>query len=319
MSNRPLLNVVVHRVNVEAKHILSLELRDSNGAYLPDFVAGSHVDLHLANGLIRSYSLFNSPAERHRYVVGVLNDKNSRGGSRYVHEQLRVGSTLSISAPRNNFPLHESPAASAAVLIAGGIGITPILCMFKRLRDLQQSATLLYCARSRDEAAFFDELDTMDNVDFHFDAEVGQAPDLHAYLKRIAPDSHVYCCGPAPMITAFEKACDALGLVNVHVERFSAEPIGDALQNDAYQVVLAKTGRTIEVPEGRSLLEVLLDEGIAVDYSCREGVCGACETGVLDGHPDHRDSILTKAERQAGKTMMVCVSGCKDARLTLDL
>src|SRR5450830_1894896 len=254
-----LLSVRVQTMRFEAQGIVSVELMSPEGAELPAFEAGSHIDLHLANGIVRSYSLLNAPSERHRYVVGVLNDRNSRGGSRYVHEQLRVGATLTISAPRNNFPVDESAAHS--VLVAGGIGITPISCMLNYLRDKGKSAELLYCARSRAEAAF----------------------------------------------------------ANVHIERFAAAENVEAVQGDEYVAELARSKKSVTVPAGKSLLDALLDAGLDVDHSCREGVCGACETKVLEGEPEHRDGVLSKAEKASNKMMMVCVSGCKGRRLVLDL
>jgi vanillate O-demethylase ferredoxin subunit len=312
-----LISVRVQAMRYEAKGIVSLELVSPDGADLPAFEAGAHIDLHLANGVVRSYSLLNPPLERRRYLVGVLKDRNSRGGSRYVHEQLRVGALMTVSAPRNNFPLDDS--ASHTVLIGGGIGITPISCMLGELRRRHKSVELLYCARSREEAAFCDELLASDGVDTHFDQERGGPPDLRAYLASKPKDAHFYCCGPTPMLNAFEKLCEELGLPNVHVERFAADPNVETVQSDAYEAELARSKKTVTVPAGKSLLDALLEAGLNVEHSCREGVCGACETAVLDGVPEHRDGVLSKAERASNKTMMVCVSGCKGRKLVLDL
>jgi vanillate O-demethylase ferredoxin subunit len=317
MDSSNLISVRVQAMRFEAQHIVSVELVSPTGGELPAFEAGSHIDLHLGNGLSRSYSLSNSPKERHRYVVGVLNDKNSRGGSRYVHEQLRVGSIISISAPRNNFPLDES--AQHSVLIAGGIGITPMFCMLGHLRGLGKSVEMLYCARARAEAAFADELLAQPNVSSHFDTEKGAPPDLKAYLASKPKDAHFYCCGPTPMLDAFEKFCEELGIENVHIERFAAAENVETVQGDEYVVELVQSKKSVTVPAGKSLLDALLDAGLHVDHSCREGVCGACETKVVEGTPDHRDNVLTKKERESNKTMMVCVSGCKGNRLVLDL
>jgi len=313
----PLVSVRVQAMRYEAKGIVSLELVSPDGAELPPFEAGAHIDLHLANGLVRSYSLLNSPTERRRYQVGILKDRNSRGGSRYVHEQLRVGALLSVSRPRNNFPLDDS--ARHTVLIGGGIGITPISCMLNELRRRHKSVELLYCARSREEAAFCDELLAGDGVDAHFDQERGGPPDLRAYLAGKPRDAHFYCCGPTPMLNAFEKTCEELGLPNVHVERFAAAENVESVQSDEYMAELARSKKMIMVPAGKSLLDALLEAGLDVEHSCREGVCGACETAVLEGTPEHRDGVLSKAERASNKTMMVCVSGCKGKKLVLDL
>ena len=317
MSNSQQIVVRVQAMRFEANGIVSVELVSPHGAELPAFAAGAHIDLHLPNGVVRSYSLWNSPQERHRYVIGVLHDKNSRGGSRYVHEQLRVGATITIGAPRNNFPLDET--AAHTVLIAGGIGITPIYGMLNELRRLGKSVELLYCARNRAEAAFVERLLGSEGVQTHFDDEAGSPPDLRAYLGGKSGSAHFYCCGPTPMLNAFERTCEALGLPNVHIERFApAEPVV-AMQGSEYECHLARSQKMVLVPTGKSLLDALLEAGVDVDHSCREGVCGSCETRVVDGVPDHRDGVLTKAERESGKTMMVCVSGCKGRRLVLDL
>jgi ferredoxin-NADP reductase len=316
MTISPLLSVRVQAMRYEAAGVVSVELVSPTHDELPGFTAGAHIDLHLPNGVVRSYSLSNSPSERHRYVVGVLNDRNSRGGSRYVHEQLRVGASLSISAPRNNFALDE--AAEHTVLVAGGIGITPIICMYQRLRDLGKSVELMYCARSSAEAAFRDHLQAP-GVSFHFDMEKGSPPDLRSYLASKHASAHFYCCGPTPMLNAFEGVCAELGLPKVHIERFTpAEPV-EAVQGSAYVAYLAQSQKSVTVPAGKSLLDALLESGTQVEHSCREGVCGACETRVLEGVPEHRDGVLSKAERESGKMMMVCVSGCKGGRLVLDL
>lgn len=315
--NNAVFSVRVQAIRPEASGIVSVEFRSPDDADLPPFEAGAHIDLHLPNGITRSYSLSNSPLERRRYVVGVLNDPNSRGGSRYVHEQLCVGATINISAPRNNFPLDA--AASHTVLIAGGIGVTPIYCMFNHLRSLGKSVELLYCARSRGEAAFCDELLVQEGVQAHFDQEQGGAPDLRSWLARKPAGAHFYCCGPTPMLNAFEQACEQLGLPNVHLERFAATEQVAPAQDSAYVAFLARTQTSVTVPAGTSLLDALLEAGVEIDYSCREGVCGACETKVIDGMPDHRDEYLSKAEHAANKAMIVCVSGCKGQRLTLDL
>jgi ferredoxin-NADP reductase len=312
-----LVSVRVEAVRSEAAGIVSVELRAPDGADLPAFEAGAHIDLHLPNGTVRSYSLSNSPCERQRYVVGVLKDHNSRGASRYVHEQLQVGDTIPVAAPRNNFPLDLS--APHTVLIAGGIGITPIYCMFHHLRSLGRPVELLYCARSRGEAAFCDELVALEGVCMHVDQEQGGAPDLRSYLANKPAGAHFYCCGPAAMLAAFEQLGEELGLPNLHIERFSAAGEVASAQDSAYTAFLARTQKSLSVPAGQSLLDALLDAGVEIDNSCRDGVCGSCETRVLEGTPDHRDSFLSKAEHAANKSMIVCVSGCKGQRLVLDL
>ncbi|MFC5695431.1 PDR/VanB family oxidoreductase [Pseudomonas sp. GCM10022186] len=318
MTHNNTLTAFVHTLRFEAEGIISVELRPHGDQVFVPFTPGAHIDLHLANGLVRSYSLLNSPEDSGRYVVGILRDRNSRGGSAYVHQNLRVGMQLQISPPRNLFQLDES--AEHSVLVAGGIGITPIYCMLNRLRALGRSVELLYCARTRKEAAFVEELAASDaNIQLHFDDEKGGPIDLEAFLAARPSTAHFYCCGPTPMIDAFENLCESLGHPNVHIERFAAAPQAPAAPQGSYEVQLARSNKSIEVPSGKSLLDALLESGIEVDCSCREGVCGACETRVLEGEPEHRDGVLTKAEKAANQTMMVCVSGCKGARLVLDL
>ena len=319
MSNSSTISALVHTLRHEAEGIISVELRPWGDTVFAPFEAGSHIDLHLPNGLVRSYSLLNAPSDQGRYVVGILRDRASRGGSRYVHEQLRVGTQLQISQPRNNFALDTR--ASHSVLVAGGIGITPIYCMFRQLLALGRSAELIYCARSRAEAALVEEITGLGaKVLYHFNDEKGGLPDLASYLGGRPADTHFYCCGPTPMLDAFEQACERLGYPHAHIERFSATEVAPSADaQDSYSVELSKSGKTVSVEPGWNLLDVLLEAGCDIEYSCREGVCGSCETRVLEGDVDHRDGVLTKAERAANKSMMVCVSGCKSRRLVLDL
>lgn len=315
------LQAFVHTLRFEAQDTISVELRPVGGGEWPAFTAGSHIDLHLPNGLLRSYSLSNDSRERHRYVVGVLRDRASRGGSRCVHEALRVGMPISISEPRNHFALDEG--ARHSVLVAGGVGITPMLCMARQLQSQGSSFEMLYFARDRQSAAFLAELQALGMpLQLHFDAEAGGPPDLRALLAQRAPDAglHHYACGPTPMLDAFEKLCTELGHAHAHVERFS--PVEVQASSDArshYTVELKRSGRFIEVTPDKSLLDTLLAAGVNIDHSCCEGVCGSCETRVLGGIPDHRDSVLSAKEKASNKLMMLCVSGCKSEALVLDI
>lgn len=315
------LQAWVHTLRHEAEDTISIELRPVGGGELPPFEAGAHIDLHLPNGLVRSYSLCNDPRERHRYVVAVLKDRASRGGSRCVHEQLRVGTPLTIGAPRNHFALHED--ASHSVLVAGGIGVTPILCMARRLHALGCSLELLCFARSRQHMAFMPEIEALGvPVHWHFDDAQGGPPDLCALLARRAPDTgtHHYACGPSVMLDTFEKVCAELGHTQAHIERFAAVAVqASADARQSYTVELRRSGQTFEVTPDSSLHKMLQGCQADVPFSCEEGVCGSCETRVIEGEPDHRDSVLTAAERASNKVMMVCVSGCKSTRLVLDL
>lgn len=311
------LTLRVQSITYAAKDTYLVELTNQDGSPLPSAAPGSHIDLHLGNGISRSYSLVQSGEAPTSYVVGVKLDANSRGGSRYVHEQLRVGSILPISMPRNHFPLHEE--AAHTVLIAGGIGITPIWCMAQRLQAIGASWELWYSARSRADLAFVPLLHAMGaRVHLHVDEEMGRILDLQAIVAAAPKGTHFYCCGPSPMLDAYETAATTcFPAEQVHLERFTAKQAASV--DGGFVISLARSCRDLVVPQGASVLKVLLDNGIEVDSSCQEGICGCCEVAVLEGEVDHRDAILTEAERAANKTMMVCCSGAKCSRLVLDL
>jgi vanillate O-demethylase ferredoxin subunit len=315
------MQVRVKRISYEAENINSYELVGPAGGELPPFTAGSHIDLHLANGMIRSYSLVNGQSERHRYVIAVNNDAASRGGSRLIHETTRAGALVTISYPRNNFALHEN--AGHSVLIAGGIGITPVMSMIRRLEALGRSWELFYAARTRGAAAFFDELNAFrpgihSNLHVTFDQEPSaRMIDLPAVVTAARPDAHLYCCGPVPMLEAFEAATIGRPASQVHVEYFKAAE--KPAVEGGFEVKLSRSGQTIAVQPGQTILDALLAAGITVNYACAEGVCGTCETRVVNGIPDHRDLFLSKEEQQANKTIMVCCSGSKSPTLVLDI
>jgi vanillate O-demethylase ferredoxin subunit len=304
----------------ETEDISVLEFRRPDGAALPSFSAGSHIDLRLGNGLVRSYSLINCPSETHRYVIGVKKEPDSRGGSRFIHEQLNAGDELDIDEPRNNFRLCES--APRSVLIAGGIGITPFASMVRRLEKLGQSWELHYAARNRCSAGLVQQLASYGSkVNFYFSNECSVLPahliDFDKVIAEAPADAHVYCCGPPNMLTAFKKAASALPSEQTHLEIFSnAEAVDKA---GGFNVRLARSGQTIEVCSGESILDALLKRGIDAPYSCLEGVCSSCETRVISGIPDHRDLILSKEEREANDRMLICCSRSKSATLVLDL
>ncbi|MFC4931527.1 PDR/VanB family oxidoreductase [Massilia sp. GCM10023247] len=291
-----------------------------DGAALPAVTAGSHVDVRLPNGITRSYSLLHAEDAPTRYVVGVKRDPNSRGGSQFMHEQLRVGTLLELSAPRNHFPLVES--APHSVLFAGGIGITPILCMAERLTQLGASWELWYAVRSRADLAFLPQLAQLGKsgarVHLHVDADAQAVLDMAAIVAQAPAGAHFYCCGPGPMLAAYEAACAARDPATVHLERFGASaPV--ATSGDGFIVQLARSNIELRVPAGATLLQVLTENGVAVESSCEAGICGCCEIAVLEGDIDHRDEVLTPAQRAANKSMMVCCSRAKSERLVLDL
>jgi ferredoxin-NADP reductase len=308
------LRLRVRSATWEAPNIVSYDLRPLEAGELPAFTAGSHIDLTLPSGLIRSYSLTNPQSERHRYVIAVQKDRASRGGSKWVHENFRPGDILTVNGPRNNFALNE--AAEKSIFIAGGIGITPILSMTERLSAIGREWELIYCARKKADTAFVETL--KGNVKFNFDEEPGgKMLDIPAVVKAAPANAHLYCCGPLPMLSAFEAATAHLPRERVHVEYFTAKE-APAVEG-GFKVVLAKSGREFVVPAGKTILDTLLDAGLDIPYSCMEGVCGTCETKVLEGTPDHRDLILTEEEHAAGKSMMICCSGAKTEKLVLEL
>lgn len=315
------LEVRVHAISYEARDIHSFDLRPLEGASLPPFTAGAHITVQLGNGTTRDYSLVNSQDECHRYVIAVALDHKG-SGSRWMFDTPLVGKTLMISAPRNNFVLAEG--APTTVLIAGGIGITPLRSMIHRLDALGRDWILHYGARDRASMAFRAELEAIGaahpgRVRLNFDDEAGQVLDLAVAVALAPDDAHLYCCGPSPMLEAFKQLVRFRDPKTVHLEYFSAPVDTDRPATGAFTVTLARTGRTIPVPEGRSILDVLREHGIWVESSCEAGVCGTCEVAVLAGTPDHRDYVLTDDERQANKTMMICVSASLSESLTLDL
>jgi tetrachlorobenzoquinone reductase len=316
--------VRVKSVTYEAERIHSYELRPLTGGELPAFTAGAHIDLHLPGvpmGATRSYSLINPQGERHRYVIAVAHDAASAGGSRYIHEHLRAGDKLNITPPQNNFALIED--AKHSVLIAGGIGITPIWCMVQRLIELGRSWELHYSARTGETAAFLEPIAALRDhwnhnpVALNFDFEPGGKPlDLSAIVNQAPKDAHLYCCGPIGMLEAFERATQNLPRDQVHVEYFSANEA--PAKAGGFTVTLAKSQVQVFVAAGNSILDALIGAGLDPPRSCTEGVCGSCEMRVLEGIPDHRDMVLTDAERASNKTIMICCSGAKSETLVLD-
>lgn len=304
----------------EADGILGIELVPlTPDTPLPAAEPGAHVDLHLGSGCVRSYSLTN-PGERDRWTLAVNLDAASRGGSKWIHESLRSGNALEVDGPRNHFALDES--APHSVLIAGGIGVTPLLAMARRLTALGKPWTMHYAARSRARMAYADTLRELAErsgarLDLRCDQE-GDAPlNLDAIVSGLPEGSHVYACGPAGLLAAFEAATARLERGRVHLERFASSQA--AATEGGYTVKLARDGRSVPIAQGRSILDALIEIGLNPQHSCREGTCGSCETRVLEGTPDHRDEILTDAERAGGTRMMICCSGSKSSLLVLDL
>jgi vanillate monooxygenase ferredoxin subunit len=320
------LSVVVTRKTVEALDICSVELAAADGGALPAFSAGAHVDVLLPGGLTRQYSLCNDPAETHRYLLGVLRDAASRGGSAAMHDQVQVGDRLQISAPKNHFPLAHS--AGRSLLLAGGIGITPILCMAERLANAGAAFELHHCTRSRERTAFAERIRQSSfaaQAHWHVDdGDAAQRLDLAALLGTPqAPRHagvHLYVCGPQGFMDAVLGGARAAGWPEdqLHYEFFGAAPVatdGDA----AFEVQLASSGRVVVVPAGQSVVQALAAAGVEVLTSCEQGVCGTCLTRVLEGQPDHRDQYLTPEEQAVGDQFLPCCSRSCSPRLVLDL
>ena len=320
--NQELLTVrVIHRQD-EATGITSFELASPDGGDLPPFTAGSHIDVHIAPGLVRQYSLFNSPEERHRYRVAVLREEHGRGGSAAMHEQVQADHLLRISPPRNAFGLDRS--ASHSLLLAGGIGITPILAMAESLAQAGESFSLDYCCRSKDRAAFLERLSQPDIarlVRVHFDdGDFAQRFDLDALLQAAPGNSHLYVCGPTGFMDfVIAKSQAILPAASIHREYFSASGKGAHSGDAPFEVRLARSGLTFEVPADKTIASVLSSNGVDVSLSCEQGVCGTCLVRVVSGIPDHRDTYLTAAERAENREMTICCSRALTPVIEIDL
>ncbi len=317
-TRHALIDVALADVENVARDTNVYTFRRPDGGKLPAYKPGAHIDIHLPNGLIRQFSLLNPSADPDRYVVAIKLDAASRGGSRYIFDDLKVGDALKISAPRNNFPLVEN--AGHVVLFAGGIGITPVWCMAQELMAQNRSWEIHYSCRSRVDMAFLATIEKLgaERAHLHFDDEVnGQFLDLAAAIAKAPADAHFYCCGPNPMLTAFEAAAASRPKHNVHVEYFT--PKAEAATSGGFWVELARSGEEYYIPEGKKILEVLYEAGIDVDYSCELGICGECVTRVISGIPEHRDSVLSEEEQAANDKVMICCAGCKSERLVLDM
>jgi ferredoxin-NADP reductase len=309
-------DLVVREARMEADGVVALVLADPAGGALPAWTPGAHIDLILDETLTRQYSLCGSPSDDGAWRIAVLRAPDSRGGSQLVHEKLRPGMFVRTRGPRNHFPL---VAARRYMFIAGGIGITPLLPMIAEAQATGAQWRLLYGGRERASMAFVDELAAYgDRVTIAPQDETGLL-DLEAWLGTPEAGTLVYCCGPEGLLSAVEKHCAAWPPGALHLERFSVKPQEAGPADSTFELVLQRSGLTLQVPAGKSVFQVVRDAGVSVLGSCLEGVCGTCETEVVDGDVDHRDSILNEEEREANEFMMICVSRCRSARLTLDL
>jgi len=315
------LTVRVARKSAETAEICSFELSDPNGGELPPFSAGAHIDVHLPGGITRQYSLCNAPSERSRYRIAVLREPVSRGGSRAMHDEVQQGDLLQIGMPRNLFALDES--AARHVLLAGGIGITPLLCMAQRLAAIGADFELHYCARSLGRMAFHEQLSQAayaDRVHLHLDdGAPGQKLDMAAACTPAA-GAHLYVCGPKGFMDAVLQAAHARDWPRdgLHHEFFAADP-APAGGDGEFSVKLASSGQMVKVPAGCSVTHALAQAGVDVPVACEQGICGTCLTRVLEGQPDHRDLFLSPEEQASNAQFTPCCSRAKTPVLVLDL
>lgn len=316
------LTVRVTAKTVEAIDICSFELVAPNHQSLPAFSAGSHLDVQVTGGLTRQYSLCNDPAESHRYLIAVLKDPKSRGGSRSMHDAVNVGDTVTISTPKNHFPLAHG--ARRSLLLAGGIGVTPVLCMAERLSVMGSDFSMHYCTRSADRTAFRQRIVSSpyaSRVQFHFDdGDAAQRLDIACLLGSEAHDTHLYVCGPKGFMDAVLTTARGTGWPEerLHYEFFGAA-VAKSESDQSFQVKLASSGKVITVLKDQTIVEALAKEGIEIQTSCEQGVCGTCLTRVLEGEPDHKDVYLTPEEQAANDRFTPCCSRSRSPLLVLDL
>jgi vanillate monooxygenase ferredoxin subunit len=313
------LKLKVARIDRVTARIRKFEFVGADAPSLPPFTAGAHIDVELGNGLERSYSLINDPGEIHRYAVAVLREADGRGGSAWMHDVLSAGDILNASEPVNNFSLSE--AGEHHILIAGGIGVTPILAMAARLQELRLDYALHYCARSSDEAAFADEITARHGTRaaFYYDGgDPAHGLDVVSLLATRRAATHVYVCGPPSLIRATREAGRHWPAGTVHYELFKGSPLDIATEDPPFEIVLQRSGKTLTVPSDRSILDILKEHGFAVRSLCREGVCGTCRVAVVAGMVDHRDDCLDDADR--AHALQACVSRAMPGEtLILDL
>jgi ferredoxin-NADP reductase len=309
------IEVRVRSMTLEAPGVMSLELTASDGSALPPFEPGAHIDLHLPGGILRQYSLWGDPADPSHYRVGI---RAVGGGlsSNFVHRKLRPGELLTVSAPRNNFPLVD---ASRYVFVAGGIGITPLIPMMRAASAAGKPWTLLYCNKRDADAPFLREIRSLGGKVVMHSSQAGTRLDVAQALSKPQPGTAVYCCGPEGLMTAVEETTAGWPEGSVHFEWFAPRSRPSDEVSGSFEIVCEQSALTLTVPPDKSVLATLNDAGIEVPCSCQQGVCGTCEVRVLSGEVDHRDSILSSAERAANESMMTCVSRARSARLILDI
>ncbi|QNQ89207.1 2Fe-2S iron-sulfur cluster binding domain-containing protein [Corynebacterium poyangense] len=303
------------------KDIVQLTLESLTGEKLPDWEPGAHIDVMIpgdsSEPLIRQYSLCGDYHDNFRYEIGVLKTVDSRGGSRFIHEHFTVGTVIKISEPRNHFPLVPS---SNYVFVAGGIGITPLIPMVRKAIEGRKPWKFYQLAENNTRRAFPDIVDNFpkDHTIVHFSDENGMM-DLELLAKTFEDDTDVYACGPAGLLDGLATISERQDRWRFHCERFSPREFYDAEEDKSFTVVIDSSGDKVLVPPGKSCLQSLREHGLKLDWSCKEGVCGTCETDVLEGVPEHRDSVLTAEERASNESMMICVSRAKTSYIKLRL
>jgi ferredoxin-NADP reductase len=309
------LQARVRSVTWEAQDVLSLDLVAADGSELPPFEPGAHIDLHFPDGSIRQYSLWGNPSDRSRYRVGI---RAVEGGhsSLFVHRKLRPGDVLTVSTPRNNFPLID---ASRYVFVAGGIGITPLIPMMRTASEKGRAWTLYYCNHRKEEAPFLSEIEALGGQVSLHTSDSGTRLDVAQRLGPVQEDTVVYCCGPERLMSAVEEATAAWPKGSVRFEWFAPRSRSTDEPSGAFELTCESSGITLTVPPEKSVLEVLNEAGIDVPCSCQQGICGTCEVRVISGEVDHRDSILSEAEREANQSMMTCISRARGPRLVLEI
>ncbi|MGA1837288.1 PDR/VanB family oxidoreductase [Herbiconiux sp. 11R-BC] len=321
------IDAVVTSARAVATDVVLLELRAADGSLLPPWEPGAHLDVVVQPGVERQYSLCGDPSDLTRYEVAVLREPDGRGGSEHIHAHVEVGSALRVRGPLNHFALSVAPPgtplAPSYVFVAGGIGITPILPMIAAVEAAGQPWELHYAGRSLERMPFVDELVGQygSRVSVYV-PESGRRLDLSSLSGgSISRPVAVYCCGPARMLTELEEVAAAAGWPSgtLHLERFEAREVAEPVRHESFEVELELSGLTLEVPPDRSILDVVEEAGVLVLSSCREGTCGTCETPVVSGEVDHRDSVLTPDEQEANEVMMICVSRAACPRLVLEL
>ena len=307
----------ISAVQRHAQGVLTLELRAPDGSSLPPWTPGAHIEIELAQGLVRHYSLCGNPDDPDCWRIAVLREPAGRGGSKLIHDSIHPGDVVSVRGPRNNFALVD---AARYMFVAGGIGITPILPMVRHVARRGRPWTLIYGGRTLTSMAFIDELRKVPAGDLRVipEDEYGLL-DLDYFLGTPCADTAVYCCGPGRLIDAVEMRCAAWPAGALHVERFTPKETSRCSPDGEFDVQLARSGECLHVPADRSLLEVLEDAGYQIANSCRAGICGTCELVVADGIPDHNDDVLDDAERDSNRVILPCVSRSKSALLVIDL